>query len=99
MAMAKPLYNSIIKHRNGKSVIVYVSSRRQAQLTAIDLMTYNENSSTTPLFDPDAHHELNVAASTFKEHTLQQVVKTGIGFVHGGMAHSDRNRVCSWWDG
>jgi pre-mRNA-splicing helicase BRR2 len=89
MAMAKPLYNSIVKHRDGKSVIVYVSSRRQAQLTAIDLMTYNESRNGAPLFDPEAHDELKVAASTIKEPTLQQVLKTGIGFIHGGMANSD----------
>ncbi|VEU37035.1 unnamed protein product [Pseudo-nitzschia multistriata] len=89
MAMAKPVYNSIVKHRDGKSVIVYVSSRRQAQLTAIDLMTYNESRNGTPFFDPGAHQELKAIASTIKEPTLQQVLEAGIGFVHGGMPNSD----------
>jgi len=89
LAMAKPLYNSIIKHRDGKSVIVYVSSRRQAQLTAIDLMTYNESRNGVPFYITEVHHELKVAASTIKEPTLQQVMESGIGFIHGGMANSD----------
>lgn len=93
MAMAKPLYTSIIKHRDEKSVIVFVSGRRQAQLTAIDLMTYNESRNGAPLFDPEAKHELSVAASMFQEPTLQQVVENGIGFIHGGMVLSDWNSV------
>jgi len=91
MAMAKPLYNSIIKHRDGESVIVYVSSRRQAQLTAIDLMTYNESRNGDPLFEPETHDKLKIAASMIKEPTLQQVLEAGIGFIHAGMAHSDWN--------
>jgi len=89
MAMAKPLYNSIVKHRDGKSAIVYVSSRRQAQLTAIDLMTYNESRNGMPFFNPESHNELKTAAATIKEPTLQQVLEAGVGFVHGGMPNSD----------
>lgn len=89
MAMAKPVYNSIVKHRDGKSVIVYVSSRRQAQLTAIDLMTYNESRNGASFFNPETQHKLKTIASTIKEPTLQQVLEAGIGFVHGGMAYSD----------
>ncbi|KAL3923274.1 MAG: hypothetical protein SGILL_001748 [Bacillariaceae sp.] len=93
MAMAKPVYNAVVKHRGGESAIIYVTSRRQAQLTAIDLMTYNESRSETPFFDPAAHHELKIAATKMKEPTLQQVLEAGIGFVHGGMANSDWERV------
>ena len=89
MAMAKPLYNSIVKHRDGKSAIVYVSSRRQAQLTAIDLMTYNESRNGEPFYDAKVQQELEETASAIKEPTLQQVMKAGIGFVYGGMANSD----------
>jgi pre-mRNA-splicing helicase BRR2 len=93
MAMAKPVYNAVVKHRDGKSVIIYVSSRRQAQLTAIDLMTYNESRDGAPFFDPSGHHELKIAANSVKEPTLQQVIEAGIGFVHGGMANSDWDTV------
>jgi pre-mRNA-splicing helicase BRR2 len=89
LAMAKPLYNSVIKHRDGESVIVYVSSRRQAQLTAIDLMTYNESRNGEAFFNTELHDKLKAAASTIKEPTLQQVIKAGIGFIYGGMANSD----------
>ena len=38
--MAKPTYNSILKHSPRKPVIVFVPSRKQTRLTAIDLLTY-----------------------------------------------------------
>jgi pre-mRNA-splicing helicase BRR2 len=93
MAMAKPVYNAVVKHRDGKSAMIYVSSRRQAQLTAIDLMTYNESRGGTSFFDPSGHHELKIAADKVKEPTLQQVIEAGIGFIHGGMANSDWDTV------
>ena len=40
VSMAKPTYNSILKHSPRKPVIVFVLSRKQAHLTAIDLLTY-----------------------------------------------------------
>jgi pre-mRNA-splicing helicase BRR2 len=93
LAMAKPVYNSVLKHRDGKSAIVYVSSRRQAQLTAIDMMTYNESRGDSPFFDHICHDELKLASTKIKEPTLQQVMEAGIGFVHGGMANSDLETV------
>lgn len=40
IAMAKPVYNAILKHSPHKPVIVFVPSRKQARLTAIDLLTF-----------------------------------------------------------
>lgn len=40
IAMAKPVYNAILKHSSHKPVIVFVPSRKQARLTAIDLLTF-----------------------------------------------------------
>lgn len=98
LAMAKPLYNSVVKHRDGNSVVVYVSSRRQAQLTAIDLMTYNQSRNGLPFFDTEVHQELEEAASTIKEPTLQQVIKAGIGFIYGGMVNSDWEAVINFYN-
>ncbi|KAG7347010.1 DEAD/DEAH box helicase domain protein [Nitzschia inconspicua] len=98
MAMAKPVYSSVLKHRDDKSAIIYVSSRRQAQLTAIDLMTYNESRGDVPFYDQACRNELMKAASEMKEPTLQQVMDAGIGFVHGGMANSDFQTVIEFFN-
>lgn len=89
MAMAKPVYSAVTKHMDGKSTIVYVPSRRQAQLTAIDLMTYNNSRGGEPFFNGDFQDEIVEASSSVKEPALQQVLGAGIGFVHGGMVQSD----------
>ena len=39
VSMAKPTYNSILKHSPRKPVIVFVPSRKQTRLTANDLLT------------------------------------------------------------
>lgn len=38
--MVKPTYNAILKYSPSKPVIVFVPSRKQTKLTAIDLLTY-----------------------------------------------------------
>lgn len=41
IAMTKPTYQSIVKHSPKKPVIVFVPSRRQTKLTALDLLTFS----------------------------------------------------------
>lgn len=41
IAMTKPMYQSIVKHSPKKPVIVFVPSRRQTKLTALDLLTFS----------------------------------------------------------
>ena len=90
MAMAKPVYNSAIRHSNGKPAIVFVPIHRQAQLTAIDIMTYRENLDGGTFLGKDVDMEqLSIVTEKLKDQTLQQVVKQGIGFVHDGMSDSD----------
>ena len=99
MAMAKPVYNSVVRHIDGKSAIVFVPSRRQAQLTAIDLMTYNESRSGRSFVDPGSRDEVREIASNLREPALQQVLEAGIAFVHGGMLQYDWKAVMSLFDG
>ena len=40
LAMARPTFNAITAHSPSKPVIVFVPSRKQTRLTAIDLLTY-----------------------------------------------------------
>eukprot|EP00934_Nitzschia_sp_Nitz4_P003078 Nitzschia sp. Nitz4//scaffold4_size323378//60170//66898//NITZ4_000629-RA/size323378-snap-gene-0.405-mRNA-1//1//CDS//3329553306//3068//frame0 len=90
MAMAKPVYNAVKRHIDGKTAIVYVPSRRQAQLTAIDLMTYNESQEGDSFVDKASLEEVTNLAASVREPALQQVLESGVGFVHGGMLQSDR---------
>jgi len=94
MAMAKPVFNAIAKHSDGKSTIVFVPSRRQAQLTAIDIMTYRKSQNMDPFlgngFTEDSMEEITEG---MREPALQQVLQSGVGFVHGGMLQADLDEV------
>lgn len=41
IAMSKPVYNAIVRHSPHKPVIIFVPTRKQARLTAIDMLTYS----------------------------------------------------------
>ncbi|GMI03497.1 hypothetical protein TrVE_jg11861 [Triparma verrucosa] len=96
LAMGKPLYNGIRRHSTGKPALVFVPSRRQAQLTAIDLMTYASNG-IDENFDgflrEGSEKALEAILGSIKESALGQVLEAGVGFVHKGMDASDRKRV------
>lgn len=98
MAMAKPVYNAVSRHIDGKSAIVYVPSRRQAQLTAIDLLTYHESQGEESFASEAAKQEIEELASSIREPALQQVLESGIGFIHGGMIQSDWATVTRLFD-
>lgn len=40
LAMAKPLYNAINRYSPKQPVLVFVPTRRQARLTAVDVLTF-----------------------------------------------------------
>ena len=46
LAMARPTYNAITAHSPRKPVVVFVPSRRQTRLTAIDLLTFAASENT-----------------------------------------------------
>jgi len=93
MAMAKPAYAAVTKHIDGKNAIVFVPSRRQAQLTAIDLMTYHDSRGGDPFVDASDAEQLLEAVAAIREPALKQVLEAGVGFVHAGMVQSDWQTV------
>jgi len=101
MAMSKPVYNAIKQHTDyNKPAIVFVPSRRQAQLTAIDLITYGEtlgsyfpNQCSMFLKDESMISVLAKQSEYLKEPALQQVVNSGVGFLYKGMIQSDLELV------
>jgi len=49
-AMAKPVYNCIMRYSRTKPVIVFVPTRKQARLTAIDILTYSASEGQSTQF-------------------------------------------------
>ena len=89
--MNKPCYAAIMEHSPHKPALIFVSSRRQTRLTALDLISYCAADSDSPkkfLHMPD--EEIEVIASTIKDDALRDTLVFGIAIHHAGLAASDR---------
>ena len=94
MAMAKPVYNAVMRHSQGKPTMVFVPSRRQAQLTAIDLMAYRETlGEGSFLSSYSTDDRVKEVRDEMNDPALQQVLSAGIGFVHEGMSSTHFNAI------
>ncbi|CAN0539677.1 unnamed protein product, partial [Scytosiphon promiscuus] len=76
-----------------KPAIVFVPSRKQSQLTAIDMVTYAAAEGQPDRFLTVTEEEIRPVVETVKEPALQQTLGHGVGFIHQGMAEADRRRV------
>jgi pre-mRNA-splicing helicase BRR2 len=99
LAMAKPVYNAVAGYgRGGKPAIVVVPSRKQTQLTAIDLITYAAASGQDFQFLHVPPEEGLAKVDDVREPALKDTMSKGVGFVHPGMLESDRRRVWELYD-
>ena len=50
MKISRPAFNAVMKHSKRKPVIVFVPSRKQTRITAIDLLTFAASENTPDCF-------------------------------------------------
>ncbi|CAK0786311.1 hypothetical protein CVIRNUC_009524 [Coccomyxa viridis] len=91
--MNKPAYAAIQAHSPIKPVLVFVSSRRQTRLTALDLIGYAAGDERPRQFVRCPEEELDQAVATIKDTSLQHSLQFGIGLHHAGLNDSDRSTV------
>ncbi|TYZ63781.1 hypothetical protein PybrP1_001841 [[Pythium] brassicae (nom. inval.)] len=92
LAMAKPVYNAVAHQAGGKQALVFVPSAKQAQLSAIDLITF-------ALAENDPHKFVGKGKGggasdvmlPVDDPVLLQTVASGVGYCTEAMA--PRNRV------
>ncbi|SPO28683.1 probable ATP dependent RNA helicase [Ustilago trichophora] len=97
IAMAKPAYLAIIEHAQDQPVIAFVPSRKQAKLTAEDLLAYVVADSGD---DDDEERFLNIEKEDLEPHLqrvqdreLRELLRSGIGYYHEGLTKNDRRIV------
>eukprot|EP00727_Mastigamoeba_balamuthi_P005510 m51a1_g1579 putative activating signal cointegrator 1 complex subunit 3 (2006) ;mRNA; r:104604-111515 len=93
-AMNKPTYQAICVHSPTQPVLVFVSSRRQTRLTALDLIAIASVDEQPPqrwLHMSEAEAEMH--ASKVRDASLRQVLPFGIGMHHAGLCDDDRRLV------
>ncbi|CAE7947152.1 Snrnp200 [Symbiodinium sp. KB8] len=90
LAMSRPVYQSIKHYSPEKPVIVFVPDRKQARMTAIDLLLHaaSDDKPKRFLHVPDDAMRPHLAAA--REKSLKQTLEYGVGFLHEGFSQTER---------
>ena len=91
--MNKPAYAAIQTHSPGKPVLIFVSSRRQTRLTALDLIAYAAADDNPSQFVHMPERELCAAVEAVRDSSLKHTLQFGIGLHHAGLREPDRKLV------
>jgi replicative superfamily II helicase len=102
--MNRPSYKAIMTHSRNNPVLIFVSSRRQTRLTALDLialcaadqqelaMSGGELGFKKPFLHMD-HEEIAQLSEFIKDENLRHTIQFGVGMHHAGLTESDRKIV------
>lgn len=93
MAMAKPAYLAITNYSADKPVIVFVPSRKQCRLTALDIITYCVGDDTPTRFLHCQLEEIQPLLDRIQDKTLVETLQHGIGFYHEALSKQDKRIV------
>ncbi|TMW66845.1 hypothetical protein Poli38472_011961 [Pythium oligandrum] len=100
-AMNKPTFMAIRTHSPDKPVLIFVSSKAQTKLTALDLISFcvshadGSTGSAKPFLkvDESIMDSITAGAHAVQDETLRHTLSFGIGLHHAGLARRDRELV------
>lgn len=93
MSMNKPVYRAIQQHSPNKSVLVFVSSRRQTRLTALDLIALVARENPKQWLKISDEEIDSIVNHMVKDSNLKLTLSFGIGIHHSGLHEQDRSLV------
>lgn len=88
--MNKPAFMAIKQHSPNKPVLIFVASRRQTRLTALDIIHLCGMEENPRRFLKMSEGELAPYIDRVKDDTLKLSLQFGIGLHHAGLVESDR---------
>ncbi|XP_033120994.1 activating signal cointegrator 1 complex subunit 3-like isoform X2 [Anneissia japonica] len=91
--MNKPTFKAIKTHSPTKPTLIFVSSRRQTRLTALDLIAYLATDENSKQWLHMPENEMESIISGIKDHNLKLTLAFGIGMHHAGLHDRDRKTV------
>uniref|UniRef100_A0AAV1TSM2 Uncharacterized protein n=1 Tax=Peronospora matthiolae TaxID=2874970 RepID=A0AAV1TSM2_9STRA len=91
LAMAKPLYNAVAIQAERKPVVIFVPSAKQAQLSAIDLITFSLAENDPQKFV--THSAKDKVKLPLDEAALLHTMENGVGYCTDTMASQNRDYV------
>nr|KAJ0203753.1 hypothetical protein LSAT_V11C500237010 [Lactuca sativa] len=92
-SMNKPTYAAICTHSPTKPVLIFVSSRRQTRLTALELIQYAASDEHPRQFLAMPEEALQMIVSQVTDQNLRHTLQFGIGLHHAGLNDKDRSFV------
>ena len=98
LAMSRPTYNAITTHSKRKPVIIFVPSRRQTRVTAIDLLTFAASENNADCFLHVDSEDIEGFVNNISDKTLQQTLQQGVGYIHEGLSTNDKSIVENLFD-
>lgn len=88
--MNKPCFKGIQTHSPTKPVLIFVSSRRQTRLTALDLVAYLAGDSNPKQWLHLDETEMESLITSVRDQNLKLTLSFGIGLHHAGLHERDR---------
>lgn len=92
-SMNKPAYTAIRTHSPEKPVLIFVSSRRQTRLTAVDLISCCVSDDRPKQWLRMQEAEMDALLTTVRDSNLRHALNFGVGMHHAGLHERDR-KVC-----
>ncbi|XAR63795.1 DNA helicase [Bertholletia excelsa] len=92
-SMNKPTYAAICTHSPTKPVLIFVSSRRQTRLTAMDLIQFATSDEQPRQFLSMSEEVLQMILLQITDQNLRHTLQFGIGMHHAGLNDKDRSLV------
>ncbi|KAI4303767.1 hypothetical protein MLD38_039362 [Melastoma candidum] len=92
-SMNKPTYAAICTHSPTKPVLIFVSSRRQTRLTALDLIQFAASDEHPRQFLSLEEDQLQMVLTQITDQNLRHTLQFGIGLHHAGLNDRDRSVV------
>uniref|UniRef100_A0A8C4HEY4 Activating signal cointegrator 1 complex subunit 3 n=1 Tax=Dicentrarchus labrax TaxID=13489 RepID=A0A8C4HEY4_DICLA len=89
-SMNKPTFQAIRSHSPAKPVLIFVSSRRQTRLTALDLIAYLATEDNPKQW---LHQDEREVHQHHMDSNLKLTLAFGIGMHHAGLHERDRKTV------
>ncbi|XP_037731289.1 activating signal cointegrator 1 complex subunit 3 [Drosophila subpulchrella] len=91
--MNRPTFQAIRTYSPCEPTIVFVSSRRQTRLTALDLITFVAGDTNPKQFLHIAENEMELILQNIRDQNLKFCLAFGIGLHHAGLQEQDRKCV------
>lgn len=88
--MNRPAYQAIRQYSPCTPTLIFVSSRRQTRLTALDLIAFLAGEDNPKQFLHSSEDEMEQILSNVKDSNLKLTLAFGIGLHHAGLHERDR---------